>query len=175
MKIENKFKLGFNLLFILIIFSYAVISFPNYYPFPQITGSLISKTLEYFGIPTYHYKDYVIVFIKDYNYAIQLSAECSGIILFMMFLVVVFIIPEYSIKQKLFAVPFVILLFFINALRIIIGIILSREFGSNILVIFHDTVGQAIIFFAVITSFIVWLKVTKSFPHEENYKDEMNY
>ena len=92
--------------------------------------------------------------------------ECSGLILYAMFLIGIFIVPYFSFKHRLIALAFLPVLFFGNALRVMASILVGFHFTAKASEFFHDTFGQVLIFLWVLLCFIIWLKVTKNFPKE---------
>jgi len=150
---------------IILIASYIIVAFPSFYPFPQLTTKSLDIILNNMDIGAVSEGTFLIVGFPEYSQIIQLSAECSAIALFVMFLLGIFIVPKFSLKHRLMAIPFIIVIFLGNLLRILIGILLSIQWNHpEFIIFFHDTFGQVIIFFWVIGSYIAWLKLTGNFP-----------
>jgi exosortase/archaeosortase family protein len=101
------------------------------------------------------------------NRIYELSSECCGLILFAMFFIAVFLVPNFSYKHRLIAVFFIPVIFLGNILRIAFGVIIGYHFSADASIFFHDTFGQMFIFVWVIVCFLLWLKITKNFPSEE--------
>jgi len=164
MKKENLVRLGF----LVSIALYLLLYFPNYYPFPQMTANILSVILNRIEIDSSVHGSYLLVAFPGISRILELSAECSGIALFSMFLLVIFIVPGFSLRHRLAAIPLLILVFMGNVVRIFSGILLSFYFTPEFLVFFHNTFGQVLIFFFSIGAYIIWLLMTGNFPREYN-------
>lgn len=146
--------------------SFLLFSYPIYYPLPQITATTSSFILNNIGIDSAYDNTYVVASFKDYDRIFELSRECSGIILFSMFLLGIFIVPGFNVKHRLLALLFIPLLFIGNVLRIVLGIVIGYKYSINAAVLFHNSVGQVLMFLIIITCYVIWLKLTKNFPSE---------
>jgi exosortase/archaeosortase family protein len=109
----------------------------------------------------------VIVSFSQADCVYELSSECSGLLVYLMFLIGISVVPHFTLHHRLIALVFLPILFFGNTLRILFGILIGYQFSVNASEFFHATVGQVLIFFWVLLCFILWLKVTRNFPKEE--------
>jgi exosortase/archaeosortase family protein len=151
---------------------YLIFGFPNYEPLPQATSLSGSYLLNQFGIHATSFGHHIIVSFPTVDRIYELSSECSGLILYSMFVLGIFIVPSFSLKHRIISLCFIPFLFLGNTLRIVMGILIGYQFDAEASIFFHDTFGQIIIFFWVIICFIIWLKITNNFPLE--YKKEVN-
>jgi exosortase/archaeosortase family protein len=166
-KMGHKIDLAIRVIIILGCIAYLIVSFPAYKPIPQMTSKVNAVLLNGIGIDSTPYNSFLIVSFKNVNRIYELSAECSGLILYAMFLIGIFVVPYFSFKHRLIALLFLPILFFGNALRIMASVLVGYNFSAKSSEFFHDTFGQILIFVWVILCFIVWLKITKNFPKEK--------
>jgi len=152
---------------ILVCIAYLIIGFPSYEPLPKITSSTDAFFLNSIGINTVNIGRYLVVSFPETSRIYELSSECCGLILFSMFFIAVFLVPNFSYKHRFIAILFLPVLFLGNILRIALGIVIGYQFSADASVFFHDTFGQILIFVWVIVCFLLWLKITKNFPLEK--------
>jgi exosortase/archaeosortase family protein len=166
-KMGHKVDIAIRASLILLCIAYLIIGFPSYEPLPKVTSNADAVFLNTVGLHTVNEGRFLVVSFPEANRIYELSSECCGLILFAMFFIAVFLVPNFSYKHRLIAVLFIPLIFFGNILRIALGIIIGYHFSPEASVFFHDTFGQILIFIWVIVCFLVWLKITKNFPSEE--------
>jgi len=166
-KMGNKINIAIRILIISICLVYLISAFPGYKPLPQLTSKADAALLNGIGIHSVPMDRYLIVSFKDANVIYELSSECSGLVLYSMFIIGIFIVPYFSFKHRIIALAFLPILFFGNILRVMFGILVGYQFTTEASQFFHDTFGQILIFFWVLICFIIWLKITKNFPKEK--------
>lgn len=166
-KMGNKIDLVCRIAIIGLCIAYLIFEFPAYKPVPQVTSKADAWLLNSIGIKTTSMGRFLVVSFQDVNRIYELSSECCGLVLYAMFLIGIFIVPYFSLKHRLLALLFLPVLFFGNAFRIMIGVLVGYEFSAEASEYFHDTFGQIIIFFWVLLCFIIWLKLTKNFPKDK--------
>jgi exosortase/archaeosortase family protein len=152
---------------LLICLGYIVLAFPGYAPLPELTAQVNAQVLNTVGVPSISSERYVVVSFSQADRIYELSSECSGLLVYMMFLIGIAVVPHFSAYNRLFALLFLPILFLGNALRILTGIIVGFQFSVDASEFFHATFGQVLIFFWVLVCFILWLKLTRNFPKEE--------
>lgn len=148
---------------ILMVFLYFVFNYPSFYPFPEITSKLVAKTLTIVGMDVTPYKN---MLVADNFPAIEVSAECSGIILLLIFPLIIFLIPYIPLSHRFAALLFIPILFLGNIIRIAIDVFIGFHYSPEMLIFFHNTVGQVFIFFWAISLYVIWLKIFGNFPKE---------
>ncbi|MBU1940647.1 MAG: archaeosortase/exosortase family protein [Candidatus Thermoplasmatota archaeon] len=148
-------------------FLYVILAFPLYKPLPQITAYLNAQLLQLLHISAVAVDNLIVVSFPEVTRIYELSSECSGLVLYIMFLVGIFIVPAFSLRHRLIALGFVPLLFFGNTLRVLAGVMVGYHFSAESSEFFHDTFGQIIIFSWVLVCFIIWLKITHNFPKDK--------
>lgn len=157
-----------KLLLISIVLFYFFSNYPRFYPFPEATTHGVASMLTIFGFDATPYKNFVVV----NNFPpIEVSAECSGIILLLMFPLVILLMPHVSLPHRLAALLFLPLLFAGNILRISIDALIGIHTSPDTLIFFHNTVGQVFIFAWAIMIYILWLKTFGNFPRDEKAKE----
>lgn len=166
-KMGNKINIAIRILIISGCIVYLISAFPGYEPLPQITSKADAILLNGMGIDSTPLGRYLIVSFKDSNVIYELSSECSGLVLYSMFIIGIFLVPYFSFKHRAIALAFLPVLFFGNILRVMFGIIVGYHFTIEASEFFHDTFGQILIFFWVLVCFVIWLKITKNFPKEK--------
>jgi exosortase/archaeosortase family protein len=147
--------------------AYLIIGFPSYEPLPKITSHANALFLNTIGVHTVNEGRFLVVSFPTVDRIYELSSECCGLILFAMYFIAIFLVPNFSYKHRFIAVLFLPLIFFGNIFRIALGILIGYHFSVDASVFFHDTFGQILIFVWVIVCFLVWLKITKNFPSEK--------
>jgi len=152
---------------LLICLGYIVLAFPGYAPLPELTAQVNAQVLNTAGIHTISLQRYVVVSFSQADRIYELSSECSGLLVYLMFLIGIAVVPYFSVSNRLFALLFLPILFMGNALRILFGILIGYRFSVDASEFFHATFGQVLIFFWVLVCFILWLKLTRNFPKEE--------
>lgn len=153
-----------------ILFSWLIYAYPNFYPIPEVTAKLVGFFLKFISIGSVSHGKYLIVDFIGTNRIFELSAECSGIVIFSIFLFGVFIVPGYSFPHRLITVGFIPILFFGNAVRILLSVVLARNYSVDFSIFFHNTFGQVIIFGITILCYIFALKICNNFPSESALK-----
>ena len=166
-KMGHKVDIAIRASLILVCVAYLIVGFPSYEPLPKITSNADAFFLNTIGIHTVNEGRFLVVSFPETNRIYELSSECCGLILFAMFFIAVFLVPNFSYKHRLIAVLFLPLIFFGNIFRIALGIVIGYHFSADASVFFHDTFGQILIFIWVIICFLLWLKVTRNFPSEK--------
>lgn len=146
------------------ILFYVMTQFPYFYPFPETTSWLTSHFLSIFGIEALAYQHFLIV---QNIPVLEISAECSGVVLLMVFPLIIFLIPDVDIRHRLGSLLFLPVLYLGNILRIAIDVWIGLTYGVDALGFFHDTLGQIFIFFWTIILYILWLHLFGNFPHEQ--------
>jgi exosortase/archaeosortase family protein len=166
-KMGHKVDIAIRASIILVCIAYLIVGFPSYEPLPKMTSNADAFFLNTIGVHTINEGRFLVVSFPETNRIYELSSECCGLILFAMFFIAVFLVPNFSYKHRLIAVLFLPLIFFGNIFRIALGIVIGYHFSADASVFFHDTFGQILIFIWVIICFLLWLKVTRNFPSEE--------
>jgi exosortase/archaeosortase family protein len=152
---------------ILACIAYLIIGFPSYEPLPKITSNADAVFLNTIGIRTVDEGRFLVVSFPTTDRIYELSSECCGLILFAMYFIAIFLVPNFSFKHRFIAVLILPLIFFGNIVRIALGIVIGCFFSVDASVFFHDTFGQFLIFMWVIVCFMLWLKLTRNFPREK--------
>jgi exosortase/archaeosortase family protein len=146
--------------------AYILLAYPRYEPLPQLTASINAFFLNNIDIHSIPVNNYLLVSFEGVDRIYELSSECSGLILYAMFLIGIFIVPYFSLKHRLIALMFLPVLFLGNSLRIFACVLIGYNYSASASVFFHDTFSQVLIFLWVLVCFIAWLKITKNFPKE---------
>jgi exosortase/archaeosortase family protein len=166
-KVGNKVGWALRLSILIGSVSYLVVGYPGYYPLPEATASVTSFFLNLMGINAVALGRYIAVSFPSMDCTYMLSSECSGIIIYIMFLIGIAVVPYFRTWHRLVALGFLPLLFLGNASRILMSILVGYQFSVDASEFFHATVGQVLIFFWILVCFIAWLKLTKNFPIEK--------
>lgn len=151
----------FRVLILLILVSLLAYFYPKYDILTNLTIEiLVVMSSLYFGIMPSYYEN--IIFYNFGNITpIIVSPECSGLFIIFVFLFVVWLVPNVSIKNRLYAFMLIPILFFGNILRLFIAIIIGDKFNTDALQIYHGTIGQLFIFVILISCFIIFTNFNK--------------
>ncbi len=117
----------------------------------------------YFQIEPVYYNNMIFLNLGTIT-MMTISPECSGLFLIFIFLFVVWIIPNVSIKHRLLGSSLSSIIFLGNVFRLFIDIIIGDKFGVNVLRIYHVTIGQLFILIIVCCCFIIFMHISKSEP-----------
>jgi exosortase/archaeosortase family protein len=166
-KMGHTVDIAIRMTLILACVGYLIVGFPTYEPLPKITSNADALFLNTIGIRTVNEGRFLVVSFPTADRIYELSSECCGLILFAMYFIAIFLVPNFSYKHRFIAVLFLPLIFFGNIFRIALGIVIGCHFSVDASVFFHDTFGQILIFVWVILCFLLWLKITKNFPSEK--------
>lgn len=148
---------------ILGLLAIAIGGYPSYQPLPQITSIAAAGILNAVGIFSAPWGDYLVV--ADLP-PLKISAECSGIVLLLIFPLTIFLIPIFPIHQRLASLLFVPILFVGNILRIVTDVLIGKFYSPDFLLLYHDSLGQVFIFFWGIMAYLAWLWVFGNFPRD---------
>jgi len=166
-KMGHTIDIALRTTLILVCVAYLIVGFPSYEPLPRITSSADAFLLNIVGVHTVNEGRFLVVSFPEADRIYELSSECCGLILFAMYFIAVFVVPNFSYKHRFIAVLFLPLIFFGNIFRIALGVVIGYHVSADASVFFHDTFGQILIFIWVIVCFLLWLKITRNFPREK--------
>ena len=105
------------------------------------------------------HKDMVITKIigNDFDHGVWIGEPCNGVKLFGVFSIFIIAFPG-PIKNKLWFIPLgIILIHFVNVIRIAILTIISSE-SPHILDFNHNITFQVIVYSLILFSWFIWLK-----------------
>lgn len=141
----------------------AVAGYPSYHPLPQWTGIISAGVLNSMGIFSAAWGDFLIV---ENLPPLKISAECSGIVLLLVFPLTIFLMPVFPLRQRFVSLLFVPFLFLGNVFRIVTDVLVAKYISPDLLLFYHDSLGQVFIFFWGIILYIVWLIIFGNFPKD---------
>ncbi len=154
---------GISIVAILGLASIAVVGYPYYQPLPQWTGIVSAGVLNAGGIFSAAWGDYLVV---ENLPPLKISAECSGIVLLLVFPLTIFLMPVFPVRQRLASLLFVPFLFLGNVFRIVTDVLVAKYISPDMLLFYHDSLGQVFIFFWGIILYIIWLIIFGNFPRD---------
>ena len=145
---------------------YLLLQYPEYKPLPEITAKGVSYILSpIFGFQPLNYNNIILLNLENRIITLTVSPECSGILVISIFIFVIFITPKIKLKHKFLSLLFVPLIIFLNIIRIALGVVVGTRMSSTeILLIFHNSLGQVFLFFVLITVYIIFLKIYGYYP-----------
>ncbi len=153
-----KKELWIRILIITILISLIIIFYPKYEILTNITVMMLSILSEFFiGTTPIFYQNNLILNLGSIT-PIVVSPECSGLFILIIFLLVVWLIPNISIKSRFFSFLLIPILFFSNIIRLLFAVIIGDKFGVESLIFYHATIGQIFIFIIMIYCFILIIK-----------------
>lgn len=74
--------------------------------------------------------------------------------------------PVFPLTQRFASLLFVPFLFLGNIMRIITDVLVAKYISPDMLLFYHDSLGQVFIFFWGIILYIVWLIIFGNFPKD---------
>lgn len=144
------------------IVAYMIAFYPGYEGITNTTARLLSVVSSwYLGVVPAYFNDYVIFNFKEIT-PLKLSPECSGLTVVIIFIIVVWLIPNVRLKNRIYALVFVPILYFANIIRLLMAVIIGDKINVNALSIYHGTVGQLFIFVMLIACFMIFIKFQRS-------------
>lgn len=159
----NKLRLLVSILAVGGLITIAIIGYPSYQPLPQWTGVISAGVLNALGIFSVAWGDFLIV---ENLPPLKISAECSGIVLLLVFPLTIFLMPVFPIRQRVASLAFVPFLFLGNVFRIVTDVLVAKYISPEMLLFYHDSLGQVFIFFWGIVAYLVWLIIFGNFPKD---------
>jgi exosortase/archaeosortase family protein len=153
----------------LIIFlgiSLAVISFEI---LPIFTVLIIASILELiFGVKPVTDGSEIFVHIQGATKIISISPECSGLILMITCITLIFLLPKITLRNRIKSIALIPIIFSINIMRILLSMLIGMHFNKTYLIlIVHDTIGQVLIVIMVIATMVLYLDHIKYFKEGE--------
>lgn len=121
------------------------------------TIKLISLSLKLFGLESYPKNNLLLVTSPNSNKIIDISIECSGILLLLLFSSICGLSPNMDFKKKLIGIPFISLLYLGNIVRVVINILFGFYFSFDLLTFFHNTIGNIMIFIWLFLLYFCWM------------------
>ena len=141
------------------ITAFLILSYPSFEPIPEITAESAAIVMTiYFGITPTVYQNHIFLDMHNMIYPMTVSPECSGITVVALFIIVIFLIPGISLKHRFYSFFFTVPLYLANVLRIVSSVIVGDITNIETLVLYHGTIGQLLIFLAMIVIFAIFLK-----------------
>ena len=142
------------------IVTFLILSYPGFEPIPEITAGAAAIVMTiYFGVTPTVYENHIFLDMHNNIYPMTVSPECSGIIVVALFIIVIFLIPDISLKHRFYSFFFAIPLYLANVLRIVSSVIVGDNTNIETLAWYHGTIGQLLIFLAMIVIFAIFLKI----------------
>lgn len=142
---------------LLLITFYGIWYYPGYYPFPQLTSQAVGFVLRFVGVDAVALGSQMVLNFDNVTRTVAVSADCSGFLIMMVFLLTIFISPGFGRRQKLTAFIVVPIILAGNIMRIFIAIMLGRAYGIDAMLVFHNTVGNVMIFILATLCYFIWL------------------
>lgn len=156
----SKKETAVQLCVIIAIVVYLISAYPVFSPVPEITTTASVWLLSFFvGVAPAHQGNIMFISLNDQTRLVNISAECSGIAIIAIFVLVIFITPGIKLQHRFLSFIFLPVLWGANVIRIVSGIMLGTLTNVDMLLIFHSSIGQVIVFTAMIMSYIIFLKM----------------
>lgn len=98
---------------------------------------------------------------------LDVTLSCSALFAVTVFLFLVLLTPGISLRMKLLAGVLVCpILYLMNTLRMVLVLYVGKIMGRGAILLFHDWMGGAIMFFAALISYSIWLFLILTRPSE---------
>lgn len=145
---------------IAMIFGIVVLGYPYYEPLPRITAYLVAQLLSVFiGSSPAVSDNVVLLSINDGLAAINISTECSGFIVLLLFEFVMFLTPRIELKHRFYSLIFIPVIYLANIIRIASAVVIGEISNIDTMMIYHNSMGQIIFFAMLIISYIAFLYI----------------
>lgn len=141
------------------LIAYTVFTYPAFPPLPRLTRLVVGGLLNQVGIQAAQFKTQLVVDFGRSSQAVAISADCSGAIILLVFLFVIFISPYFTIAQKFLSFWLIPLVWAGNVVRIFLAVLLGRWANIDAMLAFHNTVGNVFMFMWAIICYMLWLKM----------------
>lgn len=146
-----------------LILLWIIFSYPNFYPIPELTTKSMQYSLSLLNIDSLAYNKYLVADMNGLNKIFSISWECAGLILYSIFIIGAFMFPKIPMKLRFMSILFIPLLFIANIFRMILSVITAKYINADFSVIFHNSIGQILIFGLAIAIFISWIKASNKY------------
>jgi exosortase/archaeosortase family protein len=155
---------AYTVFVVTLILVYAVLAFPGFEPFPRLTAKATASVLDSVGI-----KSAVVgkIIVTEGFSPLNVTAECSGIILVFVFILTIHLLPVMRFSRKLGSLMLIPAIFLGNVLRLVMSVMIGQSLGADAMRFYHFSIGQIFVFAWTIALYIAWLKVLDMFPGEE--------
>lgn len=152
------------------ITGYVVVTYPSYEPFTTIAASLMTWMLSLY-FDAWSYGNHMVFFDSGKYYGFVTSPECSGVLVMLVFLFVVFMTPNIKLQHRFYSMVFLPILFILNSVRVLFGIILADLTTMSNLSFYHATIGQIFMFLSMIVVYVVYLRIFGYFNKDKDRED----
>ena len=146
-----------------ILLLWLILAYPSFSPLPQIVSKSMQFSLSLLNIDSVNYGKYLLVDMQGINRAFSVSWECSGLILYGIFMLGVFAFPKILMKARLMSILFLPLIFIANIFRMLLSVIIAKYWNVKYSVIFHNSIGQILIFGLAISIYVAWIKMANKY------------
>ena len=140
---------------------YIFSSYPRFYPFPDLTSLAVGFMLRTVGFHQASSGRYLIVAFDQTAHPLAISGECAGVIVVLVFILVIFLSPYFTLAQKFASFIFLPIILFGNVLRIFIAILIGAFSSMNAMLFFHSSIGNVFMFCWAMVCYLLWLGAIK--------------
>lgn len=135
---------------------------PKYDYLTNYTTKLLAILSYYIiGVVPGYYQNSII-----FNFGVltpmSVSPECSGLIAILVFLMVIWLVPNASLKSRIYAFALVPIIYFSNIFRLLVAVAIGNKFGVEPVTLYHATIGQLFTFVMLISCFIIFIKFSRN-------------
>jgi exosortase/archaeosortase family protein len=146
-------------------------SLNGYWPLPQITALLISFYSKWLGVETVYYKGELIAPVQGYDRVFSISGECAGIFVIAVFILLLLIPKQTTLRFKVMGFLAVLVLMILNSLRIFATLYGADKYGEEFSVnIIHNVLGNVFIFIAVAITMVLVFWLSNLLKKQEKVK-----
>ena len=149
------------------IVGYVIITYPGYEPFTTIAASLMTWMLSLY-FESWSYGNHMVFTDSGKYYGFITSPECSGVLVMLVFLFVVFMTPNIKLKHRFYSIAFLPILFILNSIRVLFGIMLADLTTMSNLSFYHATIGQVFMFVSMIVIYVMFLRMFGYFKKDKD-------
>jgi len=153
----------FLILSVALVFAYQIND-----EFREIETKFIVRLTRALGLETSRAPPHkIFAYYPEGAFILEMTLSCSALFPIATFLFLVLLTPGISLRMKLLAgILTCLILYLLNALRVVLVFYAGKVLGKGAILLFHDWMGGAIMFFAALTSYSVWLFLVLTRPSE---------
>jgi len=127
-------------------------------PMPEITTYFVAKMFYVFtGVMPAIVDSSMLLNIDGEIIVLDVSMECSGLIVMLLFAFVMFLTPHIKLSHRFGSLMFIPALYLVNIFRIVSEILLGNASNIHYMQLYHSSVGQVTFFGAMIVAYLGFL------------------
>lgn len=149
-----------RIVIIVTILSFTILMYFKSIFLSEIATQYVATVLNYFiGIVPVTAGNILFLNMNDQIVPILISFDCTGFMFISIFILIMFMMPEISLKHRIISLLLLPLIYLANVARIVFGIILGINTNIRMMTFFHDTVGQVFLLVFTVVALVLFLNI----------------